>query len=121
MQEFLKEHGIKAAVKYIARGSLAPSWRIYNHDIKWTEELAAQFTELGFTGLHGPIGKYEGNGGVLSVFLRGHFDFLDNAYQPKTGLHCHCRPGVYRDNCPNCEGTGWQIDFAKIRARNGIA
>lgn len=39
------------------------------------------------------------------------------AYQPKTGRRCHCRPGVWRDNCPDCEGTGMEIDFAAIRAR----
>lgn len=39
------------------------------------------------------------------------------AYQPKTGERCHCRPGLQRDNCPDCEGTGWRIDFAAIRNR----
>jgi hypothetical protein len=39
-------------------------------------------------------------------------------YQPKTGKKCGCRPGIARDNCPACEGTGWRIDFAAIRARN---
>ena len=38
-------------------------------------------------------------------------------YQPKTGQPCHCKRGVHRDNCPDCEGTGWRIDFAAIRAR----
>ena len=38
-------------------------------------------------------------------------------YQPHTGQRCHCRPGQHRDNCPDCEGTGWKIDFAAIRAR----
>lgn len=38
-------------------------------------------------------------------------------YQPKTGAKCWCRSGIERDNCPNCEGTGEIIDFAKIRAR----
>lgn len=38
-------------------------------------------------------------------------------YQPKTGRACHCKPGIQRDNCPACEGTGQQIDFAAIRAR----
>jgi len=38
-------------------------------------------------------------------------------YQPKTGEACGCRPGVARDNCPICEGTGQKIDFAAIRAR----
>jgi hypothetical protein len=36
--------------------------------------------------------------------------------QPKTGAKCSCRPGVWRDNCPTCEGTGRVIDFAAIRA-----
>lgn len=36
-------------------------------------------------------------------------------YQPKTGQPCNCKPGVQRDNCPRCEGTGKVIDFAKIR------
>lgn len=38
-------------------------------------------------------------------------------YQPKTGQPCSCKPGQQRDNCPACEGTGWRIDFAAIRAR----
>jgi hypothetical protein len=38
-------------------------------------------------------------------------------YQPKTGARCTCRLGVQRDNCPTCEGTGWRIDFAAIRAQ----
>jgi hypothetical protein len=37
-------------------------------------------------------------------------------YQPITGQRCVCRPGIERDNCPACEGTGWRIDFAAIRA-----
>ena len=36
-------------------------------------------------------------------------------YQPKTGAKCSCRRGIWRDNCPNCEGTGWVIDFKRIR------
>lgn len=38
-------------------------------------------------------------------------------FQPKTGLRCTCRKGVQRDNCPECEGTGWCIDFHAIRKR----
>jgi hypothetical protein len=38
-------------------------------------------------------------------------------YQPKTGAKCGCKPGIQRDNCPSCEGTGMLIDFAAIRAR----
>jgi len=39
-------------------------------------------------------------------------------YQPKTGQRCGCKPGIYRDNCPQCEGTGWVIDFRAIREAN---
>lgn len=42
---------------------------------------------------------------------------MTKPYQPKTGAKCGCRRGVERDNCPVCEGTGWVIDFAAIRAR----
>ena len=40
-----------------------------------------------------------------------------SAYQPKAGERCSCKRGMERDNCPACEGTGWRIDFAKIRAK----
>jgi hypothetical protein len=36
-------------------------------------------------------------------------------FQPKTGAKCGCNRGIQRDNCPNCEGTGWVIDFKRIR------
>lgn len=39
-------------------------------------------------------------------------------YQPKTGQRCACKPGMQRDNCPTCEGTGWEIDFRAIRIAN---
>lgn len=39
--------------------------------------------------------------------------------QPKTGEPCGCKPGRVRDNCTRCEGTGWRIDFAAIRAAEG--
>jgi hypothetical protein len=42
----------------------------------------------------------------------------NTAYQPKTGQPCHCKRGVQRDNCPDCEGTGQRIDFKAIRDRN---
>ncbi len=43
---------------------------------------------------------------------------VKEAYQPKTGQACSCKPGLERDNCPQCEGTGQRIDFAAIRAKN---
>lgn len=36
-------------------------------------------------------------------------------YQPKTGAKCTCKKGIERDNCATCEGTGFVIDFKKIR------
>jgi hypothetical protein len=39
------------------------------------------------------------------------------AYTPRTGEKCTCKPGIERDNCPRCEGSGWVIDFAAIHAR----
>ena len=39
------------------------------------------------------------------------------AYTPRTGAKCGCKRGAQRDNCPNCEGTGYAIDFRAIHAR----
>lgn len=41
-----------------------------------------------------------------------------SAYPPTTGQACGCTRGVERDNCPQCEGTGQRIDFARIRAKS---
>lgn len=40
-------------------------------------------------------------------------------WQPKLGK-CGCRRGIQRDNCAACEGTGWLIDFAAIRAAKHV-
>ena len=56
---------------------------------------------------------------AVPEFNRAHwFNLIDGrgCYQPKTGAACGCRPGVERDNCSRCEGTGQVIDFAAIRA-----
>jgi len=42
---------------------------------------------------------------------------MGNELQPKTGQKCTCKRGEQRDNCPQCEGTGWVIDFRAIRER----
>lgn len=42
------------------------------------------------------------------------------SYQPKTGQTCGCKPGIQRDNCPSCEGTGRRIDFCAIRERDAL-
>ncbi len=31
-------------------------------------------------------------------------------------MQCKCKRGKQRDNCPSCEGTGFVVDFAEIRA-----
>lgn len=77
MQEFLKKNGVDAMPKWISTGSLKRSWRLYNLDEKWTLELADKLTSLGFRGLNGPLGQYNGNGGMFSVFVRGHEEFLN--------------------------------------------
>lgn len=38
-------------------------------------------------------------------------------FQPKTGQRCNCKPGKQRDNCVNCEGTGWIIDHRDVREK----
>ena len=76
MQTFLKQNGINAMPKYIATGSLKRTWRLYNLKQSWSMDLADKLTALGFNGLHGPLGKYSGNGGLFSVFVRGHFELL---------------------------------------------
>ena len=42
-------------------------------------------------------------------------------YQPKTGVPCSCKPGVQRDNCRHCEGTGMVIDHAMVRSLTRVA
>lgn len=41
---------------------------------------------------------------------------MKKPYTPLTGNACGCKRGVQRDNCPNCEGTGKEIDFRAIHA-----
>lgn len=43
---------------------------------------------------------------------------VNKPYTPLTGRSCTCRPGIERDNCPLCEGTGKAIDFPAIHRRN---
>lgn len=77
MQQFLAQHGIDAIPKYIKDGSLRGSWMLYAKDAKWTMELADSLNAIGFTNLwHDPLGQYSGNGGLFSVFVRGHDELL---------------------------------------------
>ncbi len=77
MQEFLKQHGIEATPKYISKGSLKHTWRLWNKDIYWTEDIQEKLNSLGFKDFDGqPLRKYSGNGGGFSVFIRGHYELL---------------------------------------------
>lgn len=73
MREFLLSHGIDAMPMWIKDGSLKNTWRLYNRGIKWSLELAQKLNSLGFSASRRePFGLFDGNGGVFSVFARGH-------------------------------------------------
>lgn len=77
MQEFLRKNGIKARVKYFSAGSMKFTWRLYNPEIPWTRELGFKLEDLGFLNYDNkPFSPYAGNGGVLSVSVRGHNELL---------------------------------------------
>jgi predicted nucleic-acid-binding protein len=79
MHQFLKENEIKANVKYISKGSLKNTWRLYNKGQKWSQELIDSLTALNFTDFDGsPLNLYSGNGGIFSVFVRGHYELSEN-------------------------------------------
>lgn len=77
MQAFLAKNGIDATPKWIPDGSLKRTWRLYNGETKWTPELAEKLNALGFRNYdNAPLHGIDGNGGVFSVFVRGHEEFL---------------------------------------------
>ena len=77
MKTFLMQNGIDAMPKYIATGSLKQTWRLYNLKQQWTVGLCKKLNDLGFVGLDNkPLDKYSGNGGLFSIFARGHFELL---------------------------------------------
>jgi len=89
MKKFLAEHGINAVPQYIHTGSLKGCWRLYGleqdgygHWIhqKWfgNYELQDKLKNLGFTDFdRTPLNDFSGNGGVFSVFVRGHDELLE--------------------------------------------
>lgn len=89
MQAFLKSNGISAVPWYISRGSMRGCWRLYGKngkgfasDVmeKWSPELAEKLNDLGFRDYAGqPLGIYSGNGGMFCTFVRGHYEFLQEA------------------------------------------
>ena len=71
MQIFLKQNGIDAIPKYINKGSLRGTWRLYNYKTKWSITLANKLNNLGFRDFDGkPLARFSGNGGIFQVFIR---------------------------------------------------
>jgi len=79
MRDFLAQHGIRGVkVKYIWTGSLKRTWRLYNSSIRWSQEWADKLNALGFSDFDGdPLDQHSGNGGLFSVFVRGHNEFVE--------------------------------------------
>jgi len=76
MQAFLLHHGIVCRAKYLPDGSMKHLWHLYGPG-KWTPELTAALTALGFTDFdRKPLGRFSGNGGTFSVSVSGHLEFL---------------------------------------------
>lgn len=79
MAQFLADNGLPGVrVKYISDGSLKGRWRLYKPNTPWVgTDLPNRLTALGFTDFDGrPLTDYSGNGGVFSVFVRGHNELL---------------------------------------------
>jgi len=77
IQELFKKHGLKIKAKYIKAGSLRGCWRIYNLSINWNNDIAKKINRMGFVDFdRKPLGIFSGNGGVLSIFIRGHEELL---------------------------------------------
>lgn len=113
-----------------SRGSRIKAWTSNGHSVSipYPHELSNEIAH--FAAVKALVAKHQLDwdlsgmrwGGVERGYV---FCFADSiveepkqAYQPKTGAKCGCRPGQQRDNCPRCEGTGEVIDFAAIRARS---
>lgn len=79
MQSFLRAFGIECVPKFIHTGSLKGCWRLYNPSYRWTSEYADLLNDAGFTWIDGrPLTGREGNGGMFSVFVRGHNELLND-------------------------------------------
>jgi len=77
MKEFLASHGIACNPKWLKAGSLKRCWRLHDRKQHWTVDLQNKLNSLGFVDFDGsPLSQYSGNGGMFSVFVRGHEEFL---------------------------------------------
>ena len=74
MQKMLADNGIKCRVKFINKGSMRGTFRLYDPKTTWygNAELQQKIISLGFQPSCPayPIGDFSGNGGAFSVFLR---------------------------------------------------
>lgn len=91
---------------------------------KKLRRLEAKASAIALRLCNGPeyAGGYEEVDALTDAILAKVNALLGNVheYQPKTGARCTCRPGIERDNCAACEGTGRKIDFAAIRNRPAL-
>ena len=79
MQAFLRPYFPRVVVKYMEKGSLRGSYRLYSRPRggefadydKWTPEVYERLNSLGFRNLWGsPLDRFDGNGGLFSVNVR---------------------------------------------------
>lgn len=96
----------------------------YDHDLDGTGNAAKAAVALcermawGGTLAHGQLP----NGDHVFCFVEGGTYTIPTPpmkapVPPKTGARCSCKPGIARDNCPSCEGSGEVIDFKALRAQ----
>lgn len=82
-----------------------------------SKHIGTWLRDRGYSGARDPNVKHASQEEVERIAREGMRANPHEPYQPKTGVRCSCRPGVERDNCPVCEGTGWVVDFRAIRER----
>ena len=71
MKKYLADNGIIAIPKYIEKGSLSGSWRIYGKGQFWSEQLAKKLTDIGFKDFDWkPLDKF--SAGVFHIFAKTH-------------------------------------------------
>ena len=111
MMAFLAAHGIEAMPKYLVDGSQKGQWRLYNRDVRWSQELADKLNALGFTNHVGePLDHLDGNGGMFSVFVRGHNELLTEA-RPAFSLEQQRDAAQNEANARHCQV--WLYQFGR--------
>lgn len=77
MMAFLRHYGIRAKARYTPTGSMKGTWNIWDLETKWEPGIRAMFGALGFMDYDGqPLKEWSGNGGRLSLSVRGHNELL---------------------------------------------